>query len=169
MKFDIIAVSEIWAEPNIIDDLNLIDYSAYHVTRETCKTANPTDYMSRNPITMAGTRRYQKMAEDYVNFIAPSSIPHAMKIEDVKRATDADEGVDNSPLSRSFPASVTRLLAAVFMFCPDMTSSAMCTPVFNARFPNATAPRLMSGMARRSRPPNTLPSPCPRFTRAPTK
>ena len=52
---------------------------------------NPTDYMSRNPITMAGTRRHQKMVEDHVNFIAQSSIPRAMKIEDVKRATDADE------------------------------------------------------------------------------
>ena len=40
---------------------------------------------------MAGTRIHQKMAEDYVNFIAPSSIPRAMKIEDVKRATDADD------------------------------------------------------------------------------
>ena len=40
---------------------------------------------------MAGTRRHQKMAEDYVNFIAPFSIPRAMKIEDVNRATDADD------------------------------------------------------------------------------
>ena len=31
------------------------------------------------------------MAEDYVNFIAPSSIPRAMKIENVKCATDADD------------------------------------------------------------------------------
>ena len=40
---------------------------------------------------MEGTRRHHKMAEDYVNFITPSSIPRAMKIEDVKRATDADD------------------------------------------------------------------------------
>ena len=78
-------------------------------------------------------------------------------------------GVGNNPLSRFFPAYLTRLLAAVFIFCPDMTSSAMCTPVFNARFPNATAPRLMNGVALWSRPPNTLPNPCPRCTRAPTK
>ena len=52
---------------------------------------NPIDYMSRNPITTAGTRRHQKMTEDYVNVIAPSSIPRAMKIENVKRATDADD------------------------------------------------------------------------------
>ena len=78
-------------------------------------------------------------------------------------------GVANSPLNISLPASVTRLLAAVFMFCPDMTSPAMRTPVFNARFPKAMAPRLMSGIAIRIRPLNRLPSPCPRWTRAPTK
>ena len=50
---------------------------------------NPTDYMSRNPINISGTHRHQKMAEQYVNFIAPSSIPRAMKIEYVKQATDA--------------------------------------------------------------------------------
>ena len=38
---------------------------------------NPTDYMSRNPINIPGTHRHQKMAEQYVNFIAPSSIPRA--------------------------------------------------------------------------------------------
>ena len=31
------------------------------------------------------------MAEQYVNFIAPSSIPRAMKIEDVKQATEDDD------------------------------------------------------------------------------
>ena len=52
---------------------------------------NPTDYMSRNPIHISGTHRHQKMAEQYVNFIAPSSIPRAMKIEDVKQATEDDD------------------------------------------------------------------------------
>ena len=33
LKFDIIAVSVTWAELDVIDDLNIIDYSAYHVTR----------------------------------------------------------------------------------------------------------------------------------------
>ena len=37
LKFDIITVSKTWAELDVIDDLNLIDYSAYHVTRETRK------------------------------------------------------------------------------------------------------------------------------------
>ena len=32
LKFDIIAVSKTWAELDVIDDLNLIDYSVYHVT-----------------------------------------------------------------------------------------------------------------------------------------
>ena len=37
LTFYIIAVSETWAELDVIDDLNLTDYSAYHVTRETRK------------------------------------------------------------------------------------------------------------------------------------
>ena len=52
---------------------------------------NPTDYMSRNPINISGTHRHQKMAEQYVNFIAPPSIPRTMKIEDVKQATEDDD------------------------------------------------------------------------------
>ena len=52
---------------------------------------NPTDYMSRNPINISGTHRHQKMAEQYANFIAPSSIPRAMKIQDVKQATEDDD------------------------------------------------------------------------------
>ena len=35
--------------------------------------------------------RHQKMAEQYVNFIAPSIIPRAMKIEDVKQVTEHDD------------------------------------------------------------------------------
>ena len=37
LKFHIIAVSETWAELDVIDILNLIDYSAYRVTIETRK------------------------------------------------------------------------------------------------------------------------------------
>ena len=50
LKFDIIAVSETWAELAIIDDLNLIDYSAYHVTRETRKSGGVALYI-RNELT----------------------------------------------------------------------------------------------------------------------
>ena len=46
--------------------------------------------------------------------------------------------------------SVTRRLAAFFMFCPDKTSPAIRTPVFNVPLPKATAPLLMSGMSLRS-------------------
>ncbi len=49
------------------------------------------DYMSRNPINIPGIHRHQQMAEQYVNFIAPSSIPRTMKIEDVKQATEDDD------------------------------------------------------------------------------
>ena len=52
---------------------------------------NPTDYMSRNPINISGTHGHQKMAEQYVNLIASSSIPRAMKIEYVKQATEDDD------------------------------------------------------------------------------
>ena len=52
---------------------------------------NLTGDMSRNPINISGTHRHQKMAEQYVNFIAPSSIPRAMKIEDVKQATEDND------------------------------------------------------------------------------
>ena len=48
LKFDIIAVT--WAELDVIDDLNLTDYSAYHVTRETCKGGGVALYI-RNELT----------------------------------------------------------------------------------------------------------------------
>ena len=63
----------------------------YNDCKKITNDKNPTDYMSRNPITMEGTRSHQKMADDYLNLIAPSSIPRARKIEDVKRATGADD------------------------------------------------------------------------------
>ena len=44
--------------------------------------------MSRNPSTMAGTRRHQNMAEDDVNFVEPCNMPNTMNIEDVKLATE---------------------------------------------------------------------------------
>ena len=50
LKFDIIAVSETWAELDVIDDLNLTDYSAYHVTRETRKGGSVALYI-RNKLT----------------------------------------------------------------------------------------------------------------------
>ena len=65
-------------------------------------------------------------------------------------------GGGRSPVNK---ASVTRRLAAVFIFWPDKTSPAIRTPVFNAPLPKATAPLLMSGMALRNRLPNRLPSP----------
>ena len=45
LKFYIIAVSETWAELDVIDDLNLTDYSAYHVTRETRKGGSVALYI----------------------------------------------------------------------------------------------------------------------------
>ena len=52
LKYDIIAVSATWAELDVIDDLNLIDYSAYHVTRETRKGGGVALYIYiRNELT----------------------------------------------------------------------------------------------------------------------
>lgn len=50
MKFDIVAVSETWAELDVIDDLNLIGYSAYHVTRESRKGGGVALYI-RNELS----------------------------------------------------------------------------------------------------------------------
>ena len=52
---------------------------------------------------------------------------------------------------------------------PIIHHQQICAPVFNARFPSAIAPRLISGATDRRRPPNKLPNPCPRWTRAPAK
>ena len=70
---------------------------------------------------------------------------------------------------RSLPAVVALRFAASFMFLPATTSPAICTPVDSARFPNATAPRLIRGATDRRRPLNKLPNPCPLWTRAPVK
>ena len=52
-----------------------------------------TDYMSRNLINISGTHRHHTMAAQYANFIAPASIPRAMKIDDVKQAAENDDMV----------------------------------------------------------------------------
>ena len=47
--------------------------------------------MSRNPINISGTHMHQKMAAQYANFIAPASIPRAIKIDDAKQAAENDD------------------------------------------------------------------------------
>ena len=67
------------------------------------------------------------------------------------------------------PVAVALLFTAFLTFLPATTSPAICAPVASARFPKATAPRLIRGATVRRRPLNKLPNPCPLWTRAPLK
>ena len=46
---------------------------------------------------------------------------------------------------RFLPAAVALLFTAFLTFLPATTSPAICAPVVSARFPKATAPRLIRG------------------------
>ena len=50
---------------------------------------NPTDYLSRHP-TAKSVRTQEKMTEAYINFIVDSSIPKAMTLEEIVKATNDD-------------------------------------------------------------------------------
>ena len=52
---------------------------------------NPADYLSRHP-TKGGaqTTRQQKVAEEYINNLATTSTPKALKTQDIEAATQAD-------------------------------------------------------------------------------
>ena len=65
---------------------------------------------------------------------------------------------------RFLPAAVALHFAAFLTFLPSTTSPAFCASVVSARFPKATAPRLIRGAADRMRPLNKLPNPCPLCT-----
>ncbi len=67
---------------------------------------------------------------------------------------------------RFLPAAVALRFAAFLTFLPATTSPGICAPVVSTRFANATAPRLIRGATDRRRPLNTLPNPCPLWTRA---
>jgi hypothetical protein len=52
---------------------------------------NPADYMSRHPAASNATSsRQQKVAEDYINFIADTSMPGAITLDEVKQCTLKD-------------------------------------------------------------------------------
>ena len=70
---------------------------------------------------------------------------------------------------RFLPAAVALRFAAFLKFLPATTSPAIFSPVASARFPKATAPRLIRGATVRRRPLNKLPNPCPLWVRAPVK
>ena len=48
---------------------------------------NPSDYMSRHPIQLEKSDAKENVAEQYVNFIAETSTPTAMTLDEVKMAT----------------------------------------------------------------------------------
>ena len=52
---------------------------------------NPADYLSRHPRTYAAqTTRQQKVAGEYINYLATTSTPKALKTQDIEAATQAD-------------------------------------------------------------------------------
>ena len=51
---------------------------------------NPADYLSRHPTKGAQTTRQQKVAEEYINYLATTSTPKALKTQDIEAATQAD-------------------------------------------------------------------------------
>ncbi len=51
---------------------------------------NPADYLSRHPVQVKDMRN-QKMTESYVNFITTNSVPKAMTLEEIRKATDEDK------------------------------------------------------------------------------
>jgi len=57
---------------------------------ERCET-DPADYLSRHlKLNAAQTTRQQKVAEEYINYLATTSTPKALKTQDVEAATQAD-------------------------------------------------------------------------------
>ena len=52
---------------------------------------NPADYLSRHPTTNATqTTRQQRVAEEYINYLATTSTPKALKTQDIEAATQSD-------------------------------------------------------------------------------
>ena len=50
---------------------------------------NPADYLSRHPINLQ-SRKQEKMTEEYINFIADNSVPRAMTMDEIIKATNSD-------------------------------------------------------------------------------
>ena len=52
---------------------------------------NPADYLSRHPTKReAKTSQQQKVAEEYVSYLATTSTPKDLKIKDIEEATQSD-------------------------------------------------------------------------------
>ena len=52
---------------------------------------NPADYFSRHPIaSSASGSRWQKVADEYINFIVDNAVPKAMNADEIRSATEND-------------------------------------------------------------------------------
>ena len=54
-------------------------------------SSNPSDYLSRHPINTGKISLQQKVAEQHVNFIANTSTPKSMTLDEIKDATSKDK------------------------------------------------------------------------------
>ena len=52
---------------------------------------NPAEYMSRHPMNFTKpTSREEKIAEEYINFLTDTSVPKAMRLDEIRQATQVD-------------------------------------------------------------------------------
>ena len=54
-----------------------------------CGANNPADYLSRHPINLQ-SRKQEKMTEEYISFFADNSVPRAMTMVEIIKATNSD-------------------------------------------------------------------------------
>lgn len=58
-------------------------------------SGNPADYMSRHPVpTMPSNKR--NVVEEYVHFMSTHSVPKAMDLKEIERATQEDETLQSA-------------------------------------------------------------------------
>ena len=56
LQFDIIAISETWTDPDLIDDFNINSYDAYHVTRGIRRGGGVAIYTNKELCKMVETK-----------------------------------------------------------------------------------------------------------------
>ena len=78
---------------------------------------NPADYMSRHPMNFTKpTSKEEKIAEEYINFLTDTSVPKAMKLDEIKQATQVDptlQAVFQAIQSNTWPQEQVVKLAEV--------------------------------------------------------
>ena len=137
-------------------------YSSASVARRKCLVH------SSLPHTIVGVRTpyYENTSVRYRRLVGVTRRRGAVRFIRFTRLPGGG-GVLRRLCIRFLPATVALRFAAFLTFLP--ASPAICAPVASARFPKATAPRLIRGATVRRRPLNKLPNPCPLWTRAPVK